>query len=81
MTKASRSSCPADNDDGDIGSVVLVADDSALELRAFAATRSGGLWDEVRADIVEEVARLGGECTEAEGPYGAELQGDGARHD
>ncbi len=65
---------PADNEDGDIGSVMLVADDSALELRAFAATRSGGLWDEVRADILEEVARLGGECAEAEGPYGIELQ-------
>lgn len=65
---------PADNEEGDIGSVMLVADDSALELRAFAATRSGGLWDEVRADILEEVARLGGECAEAEGPFGAELQ-------
>jgi hypothetical protein len=65
---------PADNEDGDIGSVMLVAEDSALELRAFAATRSGGLWEEVRADILEEVARLGGECTEAEGPYGTELQ-------
>lgn len=64
---------PADNDDGDIGSVVLVAEGSALELRAFAATRSGGLWDEVRADIAAEVARLGGESTETVGPYGAEL--------
>ncbi len=65
---------PADNDEGDIGSVVLVVGDSALELRAFAAARSGGLWDEVRSDIVEEVRRLGGECTEGEGPYGAELK-------
>lgn len=65
---------PADNDEGDIGSVMLVSDDSALELRAFAATRTGGLWDEVRADILEEVARLGGECTEVQGSFGAELQ-------
>ena len=64
---------PADNDEGDIGSVVLVAEESALELRAFAATRSGGLWDEVRADITEEVGRLGGEATEGAGPYGVEL--------
>jgi len=64
---------PADNDDGDIGSVVLVAGASALELRAFAATRSGGLWDEVRADIAEEVARLGGEATAGVGPFGEEL--------
>ncbi len=65
---------PADNDEGDIGSVVMVVGDSALELRAFAATRSGGLWAEVRADIVEEVQRLGGECTEDEGSYGPELK-------
>lgn len=64
---------PADNEEGDIGSVVMVEGDSALELRAFAASRSGGLWDEVRADIVEEVERLGGECTQTEGPYGPEL--------
>ncbi|MEO6605892.1 MAG: DUF3710 domain-containing protein [Aeromicrobium sp.] len=64
---------PADNDEGDIGSVVLVAEGSALELRAFAATRSGGLWEEVRADIAAEVARLGGESSEADGPYGSEL--------
>lgn len=64
---------PAEGEDGDLGSVVLVSDDSALELRAFAATRSGGLWDEVRADLAEEVVRLGGESTVADGPFGSEL--------
>jgi hypothetical protein len=64
---------PAEGDNGEIGSVLLVSDDSALELRAFAATRSGGLWDEVRADLAEEVTRLGGESTVADGPWGAEL--------
>ena len=64
---------PADGEEGEIGSVVLVSEDSALELRAFAATRSGGLWDEVRDDLAEEVTRLGGESTMADGPYGSEL--------
>jgi len=64
---------PADGENGEIGSVVLVSDDSALELRVFAATRSGGLWDEVREDLAEEVTRLGGESTVVDGPYGAEL--------
>lgn len=64
---------PADGEDGEIGSVVLVSEDSALELRVFAATRSGGLWDEVRDDLAEEVTRLGGESTIADGPYGSEL--------
>jgi hypothetical protein len=58
---------PTDGDGGEIGSVVLVADDAALELRAFAATRSGGLWDEVRDDLIIEVERLGGECVQVDG--------------
>jgi len=65
---------PTDGDSDDIGSVVLVTDDAAVELRAFAATRSGGLWDEVRADLVEEVERLGGENDEVSGPFGPELR-------
>ena len=32
----------------------------ALELRAFADARSGGLWDEVRDDLLAEADRLGG---------------------
>lgn len=64
---------PTDGDGGEIGSVVLVADDAALELRAFAATRSGGLWDEVRDDLIIEVERLGGECDQVDGLYGPEL--------
>ncbi|KAA1375928.1 DUF3710 domain-containing protein [Aeromicrobium fastidiosum] len=64
---------PTDGDGGEIGSVVLVADDAALELRAFAATRSGGLWDEVRDDLIIEVERLGGECDQVDGLFGPEL--------
>lgn len=64
---------PTDSENGEIGSVVFVAEDAALELRAFAATRSGGLWDEVRADLLAEVVRLGGESEEVAGPFGDEL--------
>lgn len=63
---------PVDGTD-EIGSVVLVTDDSALELRAFAATKSGGLWDEVRDDLILEVERLDGECQQVDGPFGPEL--------
>jgi hypothetical protein len=65
---------PTDGNGEDIGSVVLVADDAALELRAFAAARSGGLWDEVRDDLILEVERLNGECEQVEGPFGPELR-------
>ena len=64
---------PTDGEGGEIGSVVLVADDAALELRTFAATRSGGLWDEVRDDLIIEVERLGGECEQVDGLFGPEL--------
>ncbi|KRC63545.1 hypothetical protein ASE12_01450 [Aeromicrobium sp. Root236] len=65
---------PAEGEEGQIASAVLVAEDSALELRAFAATRSGGLWDEVRDDLILEVARLNGECEQVDGPFGPELR-------
>ncbi|KQV76349.1 hypothetical protein ASC61_15815 [Aeromicrobium sp. Root344] len=65
---------PAEGEAGQIASVVLVAEDSALELRVFAATRSGGLWDEVRDDLILEVARLEGECEQVDGPFGPELR-------
>jgi hypothetical protein len=64
---------PAEGENGQIASAVLVAEDSALELRAFAATRSGGLWDEVRDDLILEVTRLGGTSEQVDGPFGAEL--------
>lgn len=56
-----------------LGAVMFVMPDAAVELRAFAARRSGGLWDEVQAEIVEEVDRLGGAHEEGDGPYGTEL--------
>lgn len=64
---------PAEGEEGQIASAVLVAEDSALELRAFAATRSGGLWDEVRDDLILEVTRLGGQSEQVDGPFGPEL--------
>ena len=64
---------PTDDDQGTIGSVVLVTEDSGLELRAFADARSGGLWDAVRADLEEEAERLEGQVEKVDGPFGTEL--------
>lgn len=64
---------PVDENE-DIGSVVLLTDNAALELRTFAATKSGGLWDEVRDDLILEVERLNGQCEQADGPFGPELR-------
>ncbi len=54
--------------------VVLTADDGALELRPFAASRNGDLWSEVRPQIAAETARHGGTADEQDGPFGTELR-------
>lgn len=64
---------PVDDDQGTIGSIVLVTEFSGLELRAFADARSGGLWDAVRADLEDESKRLDGEAQQVDGPFGTEL--------
>ncbi len=53
--------------------IAIVRGESALQLQAFAAPKTSGLWDEVRVEIAEEVAKSGGDATEAQGPFGAEL--------
>lgn len=57
-----------------VASVMLADDEGAVELRAFAAPRSGGLWDEVRPEIAAEMKRMGGTVEEAEGAFGTELR-------
>jgi Protein of unknown function (DUF3710) len=47
--------------------------DSSIELMAFAAPKTSGLWDEVRQEFADEVAKAGGDSQEAEGPFGVEL--------
>lgn len=58
---------------GEVMAVVLVGETGALELRAFAASRGGGAWDELRPRIAAELARLGGTCDEQQGSFGLEL--------
>lgn len=60
--------------DGMIQQVVLVHDDSALQVGAFAAPKSEGIWREVREEILESMAADGVQAREAEGAYGVELQ-------
>jgi hypothetical protein len=58
---------------GEVAAAVLVGQDGALELRAFAASRGGGAWDELRPQIAAEVTRMGGTATEQQGRFGPEL--------
>jgi hypothetical protein len=62
-----------DENTGAVESIMVIGPDGALELRAFAAPRSGDLWDDVRPEIVADIESRGGESAEQEGPHGTEL--------
>jgi hypothetical protein len=62
-----------DEGTGEVQSVMLAAEEGALELRAFAAPRGGDLWDEVRPQIAADVAQHGGTASERPGRWGPEL--------
>jgi hypothetical protein len=62
-----------DENTGEVQSVMLAAEEGALELRAFAAPRNGDLWREVRPQIAADISRHGGTATERQGRWGTEL--------
>lgn len=62
-----------DESTGEIAAVLLVGEEGALELRAFAASRGTDAWTELRPQIAAEVTRMGGTATEQEGRSGTEL--------
>lgn len=59
--------------DGGVTAVLLVAGPSTLRLGAFAAPRRAGIWDDVRAELLESVIADGGRAEERDGPFGPEL--------
>lgn len=60
--------------DGRVQQVLLVDGASALQVGVFAAPRSEGIWDEVRAEIRESLAGEGAKVDEVTGEYGTELR-------
>ncbi len=63
-----------DERDQTVVAVLLVSQEGAVELRAFAAPRNESIWDDVRREIGAEATRRGGTATEAQGEFGAELR-------
>ena len=57
-----------------IVSAMLISGNSALELGAYAAPRSGGLWAELRDEMIESAVESGGTASLVEGPFGVELR-------
>ena len=62
-----------DEESSEVLAAVLVTEEGALELRAFASSRGAGAWEELRPRIAEETQRMGGTVTEEEGLFGTEL--------
>jgi len=54
--------------------ITVLRGESSLQLQAFAAPKSGGLWEDVRREIAAAVAEAGGASEEADGRFGAELR-------
>ena len=61
-------------EDGTVQQIILVHGDSALQLGAFAAPRTEGIWDETRAEIKSSLSADGVVAEEIDGEYGIELR-------
>jgi hypothetical protein len=57
-----------------IVAATVVLRDSAVQLQAFAAPKSEGIWGEVREEIGSGITQQGGIIDEVEGPLGWELR-------
>jgi hypothetical protein len=57
-----------------VNAATAVLGDSALQLQAFAAPRSTGLWDDIRDEIAAAVEEQGGTAEVHEGDLGAQLR-------
>jgi hypothetical protein len=61
-------------DSQQVVSVMLIGGESAIELGAYAAPRTGGFWPELREELVESATEAGGSAAIVEGPFGVELR-------
>ncbi|GEL96983.1 DUF3710 domain-containing protein [Cellulomonas terrae] len=56
-----------------VSAASILLDGSSLQVQAFAAPRTDGIWDEIRAEIAESVTQQGGSADDLPGPFGREL--------
>lgn len=64
----------ADEATGTITQVTCVAGDGGMQLHAYAAPRSGGMWADVLPQIRDSITASGGLVEDAAGPFGPELR-------
>lgn len=63
----------ADKKTGQIISVTVGYVGSQLQISAFAAPRSEGIWQEIRSDLSKSITKQGGTAEQQRGPFGQEL--------
>lgn len=63
-----------DEGTGQVVGATAVLGDSAVQLQAFAAPRSSGIWADIRSEIAESILTQGGTADESAGPLGIELR-------
>lgn len=63
-----------DEEAGQVVGATAVIADSAVQLQAFAAPRTAGIWDEIRREIAESILAQGGTADEGRGELGVELR-------
>ncbi|MCR1981860.1 DUF3710 domain-containing protein [Cellulosimicrobium cellulans] len=56
-----------------ITGVACAVGGSGLQVQAFAAPRTEGIWDEIRGEIAASVTKQGGTVDDLPGPFGREL--------
>ena len=61
------------DDEGQVVAATLVQGGAAMQVNAFAAPRSEGIWSEVLEEIAGSLAGGGGKAETVEGTYGPEL--------
>jgi len=58
---------------GAVNAATVQLGESAVQLQAFAAPRSEGIWDEIRTEIAAGITHQGGTADEVTGVFGREL--------
>jgi hypothetical protein len=62
------------DDSGQVVAATLIDGENLMQLGAFAAPKTSGIWGEVRQEIAESIQTGGGSVEEVDGPYGLELR-------
>lgn len=65
-----------EQDSGQVVSATLATAQSMLQVLAFAAPRSAGIWPEIRVEILGSITGSGGRAETVEGAWGTEIVAD-----